>query len=386
MIPQEKISSETYPPETQGETPEITSPGLSKESEQQEEPLTVEYASKLLFLSYRFSQGKTELQKKIFQYIHLLHPDWRINNDTYRKTREKVEPVIKKFILEKRGQYYIRSTESEIEASIESELQEMRFSFAGETVEDRKKIVETLALTILDRDRRYLIILPLIDPKLSGRPRENNQEKVTSAIDPYLSQLCYYGFLDHKTGTEEYDLMFQEISDYFQKSFQANLLSHDTRLNFLEVVANHNQHHLNEQIFLTGIDPTYLQGLKPYLKSSDFAKFRKDLQESMKIVEAEAIIEIKKLWELISPTLERTHDAQVVREQLWSHPDFQEERGNARVAEYIARISQFIAENPEISFDDFLRKSLVIFKPAEEIEQKLKYLDQLEKIQHLSVL
>lgn len=66
--------------------------------EREEKPLDLDYASKLLFLSFRFSQGKSdELQREIFKFLKVVHPEWQMDLDFQKNLTQKTEGIVKKY-------------------------------------------------------------------------------------------------------------------------------------------------------------------------------------------------------------------------------------------------------------------------------------------------
>lgn len=65
--------------------------GLEQKEMELEEPLTPEKAVKLLFLSFRFSQGLDMLQEKIFEYLKTCHPTWSIDGGAKQAIYLKAE-------------------------------------------------------------------------------------------------------------------------------------------------------------------------------------------------------------------------------------------------------------------------------------------------------
>ena len=124
-------------------------------------------------------------------------------------------------------------------------------------------------------------------------------------------------------------------------------------------------------------DLTDLQRLRPYLQERDFSMLREALEKEIEGTENKMREKLQEVWEFLSPMLEFTHDQKVISEKLYTHPDTAQRRDNPRVSEYVSSISQFIAENPEVTLDNFMEQSLAILKPREQVEQKLKSLDQL---------
>ncbi len=126
-------------------------------------------------------------------------------------------------------------------------------------------------------------------------------------------------------------------------------------------------------------DLTDLQRLRQNLQERDFAMLRESLEREIEETERKVKEKLQEAWDLLSPILEMTHDQKVISEKLYTHPDIEKRRSNPKVSEYVSSISKYVSENPGISFDDFLKQSLLILKPREQVEQKLKFLDQLEK-------
>lgn len=126
-------------------------------------------------------------------------------------------------------------------------------------------------------------------------------------------------------------------------------------------------------------DLTDLQRLRPNLQEKDFGMLRESLEREIEETEKKVKEKLQEAWDSLSPMLELTRDQKVISEKLWEHPDLQKRRSDQKVSEYVSSISQYISENPEATFDDFLNQSLSILKPREQVEQKLKVIDQLEK-------
>lgn len=126
-------------------------------------------------------------------------------------------------------------------------------------------------------------------------------------------------------------------------------------------------------------DLTDLQRLRPYLQEKDFEMLREALEWEIKETERKVKEKLQEAWDLLSPILKLTRDQKVISDKLLIHPDIEKRKNDKKVSEYVSLISQYISENLEISFDDFLKQSLSILKTREHIEQKLKFIDELEK-------
>ncbi len=125
-------------------------------------------------------------------------------------------------------------------------------------------------------------------------------------------------------------------------------------------------------------DLTDLQRLRPNLQEKDFGMLKEILGREIKETDSKVKEKLQEAWDSLSSTLELTHDSKVISERIWTHPDLEKRRSDPKVSEYVSSISQYISENPGISFEAFLNQSLSILKSREQAEQKLKILGQLE--------
>lgn len=215
------------------------------DKEGKDKPLTPEYAARLFFLSFRFSQGNTELQEMILDYIHFLHPQWRIDDQVRKEIEAKVAPAIKRYLLQEPRKFHIEAVsengKDNIEEAIEEQVRYFLEIFQKSLGEDqwlnKEELLREVASEILSRDLHFLE---------QGRKRDNTN-RITPATDKFLSHLCYYGFLGHSSGAEEYDQMFKDISSYFSeiKTSQENVPQvEDVR----RVIKRWNETHPEEQI------------------------------------------------------------------------------------------------------------------------------------------
>lgn len=126
-----------------------------------------------------------------------------------------------------------------------------------------------------------------------------------------------------------------------------------------------------------------LQKLRPYLQKEDFKMLKRVLRKSLERQVEETEKRVRKilqdLWNYLTPILKLTHDQKLISEKLWEYPQVQKHKTNQKVQELVSSISQYISENPDLTFDDFLSRSLDILNLREQVEQKLKFIDELEK-------
>jgi len=112
-------------------------------------------------------------------------------------------------------------------------------------------------------------------------------------------------------------------------------------------------------------DLTDLQRLRPNLQERDFSMLRESLEREIEETEKMVREKLQEMWDSLTPMLELTHDQKVISEKLWEHPDLQKRRNDQKVSEFVSSISQYVSENPNITFEDFLSHSLAILKLRE---------------------
>jgi len=126
-------------------------------------------------------------------------------------------------------------------------------------------------------------------------------------------------------------------------------------------------------------DLTDLEKLRPYLQEKDFLMLRESFAREAEKTEMAMREKIQEVWESLRQVLELTRDSRVINETIWRHPDLQKRRSDRRVSEFVSAISQYVSENPDITFDDFLDQSFAILNPQKRAEQKLEIIAHLEK-------
>ncbi|OGN07389.1 MAG: hypothetical protein A3B86_01410 [Candidatus Yanofskybacteria bacterium RIFCSPHIGHO2_02_FULL_38_22b] len=207
-----------------------------KESEQKPETPDIKHLSKLFFLSYKFSQGNGIDQKYIFQYIKTKHPDWKLTKDMEKVLTASLVRSVEYFTSNKQLHQQEMSGERDIHASLESEV--FNFAHQLEKEPESKNLIKILVESVVGSDYKFLI-------SKGGRPRSES-DRPTSTSDSFLSHLIYYGFLGHKTGAEEYDDMFREITDHIR----AGNLSGEDLNRLKEIVFVWNEKHPDQKIDL----------------------------------------------------------------------------------------------------------------------------------------
>jgi hypothetical protein len=192
-----------------------------------DQELAPEYAGRILFNSFRFSQGDPVLQHQIFAYLHEIRPNWRIDvpqeealKATAKKLHEHVavgaRPAGERAILHT----MIESTD--FGSELDSAISWLKKTFSGEPIGHYNGI-RFIVDKIITRDANYLLYTD------GGRPRTFHRPDLEKSEmgDPWLSHAIYYGIEGHTTGIPEYDQMFHELGDYIN-----NVLSEKDQILF----------------------------------------------------------------------------------------------------------------------------------------------------------
>lgn len=179
--------------------------------------LSPEYASKLLFASFRFSQGSAPLQRHIFGYLHAIRPHWALTSHDFQEVDRLASNVIRKFVLpsERQSQYTpklqlhsLRGTIPKVITEvIDRELNNMKIVF-NRWPAKVINLVPPISRGIIDADFNNLS-LPTGRERIVPAGMHH-----TTYSDPFLSHYYYFGIEGNTTGFAEYDQMFQEVTEF----------------------------------------------------------------------------------------------------------------------------------------------------------------------------
>lgn len=170
------------------------------------EKSSIEYLSdekvvRLLFLSFRFSQGSPILQGQIFHWLHAQYPNYKINEDNFENTEELLSKNITKYLLSPKTAHA-----PQVSDVIETEVKRQTASFAQKINSNRNEEVELILESLADR-----IIIK--DVEFTGRERDDKSKL-------HDSQLITYGWNRQSTGMPEYDEMFRQVKDFVEKELK----------------------------------------------------------------------------------------------------------------------------------------------------------------------
>ncbi len=209
---------------------------IKKPLEAQLTGLTPDYAARILFQSYKHSQGLSGLQRDIFRYIHTIHPTWYMDNEQRKKVEELSEDRIIK--------YRSSSLHSEADANdIKSVLVDMQsaLNYGEDEGRGRGSLVKEVTRCIVERDYASLKLR-------NGRPRQLPNQN-NPATDPWLSFLVYYGLNGNTTHLPELDRMYSDV-EKFVTGEGLESLDKKTQAQFAVVMEIYKQKHPGTNINL----------------------------------------------------------------------------------------------------------------------------------------
>lgn len=234
------------------ETPE-QSKKEAVSSPETEEELSPQKAWTLLFNSFKFSQGSGGLQELIFYWIHARYPNLRMGDNVYQGLLQMKSRI--REVINKPGIHKYRPP-GEIDDTWRIELDNARDILNGvrpvpECYKDDKQemLLDDLTRSIVERDGEYLVVR-------RGRPREKSQEgEISPDKDPFLSQLCYYGF-EGKAPTEEYREFWKKVVDHIKNKSKSGQLPPEIGRDIRSIVKVYEEKHPGKKIDLSFLEET----------------------------------------------------------------------------------------------------------------------------------
>ncbi len=127
-----------------------------------------------------------------------------------------------------------------------------------------------------------------------------------------------------------------------------------------------------------------LEKLAPKLELKDF-KMLKGVVESEFEKRKDQIRQIfESLWQFIMPILQLSKDKTIIKEKLSEYPEIKNKIKikDQKTIDYVDIISKYLSENSNISKEDFISRSFEITKPLEWLQERMKILNDLEKVRH----
>lgn len=260
------------------------------------ETLDPDYGARVLFLSYKYSQGANLLQHYIMRYLHKLRPGWRIENEGFKASLyQEASRSVLQFVLPQqpgsplsrnpeqpdlayhgpKGEGFLHTVES-IAGNLENELNAMRIIFndlepprevrsvSGDTYDPNdlsdlwhdwqnqlhkfplERLVPILTRTIVTRDFYFLDAKNgrFRKPAVSGKP----------ALDPWSSHVVEYALRGRKSGLPEFDRMFGDVRNDITRSGIHNVGTGYDKRKLPEVIRIYNEHHPNTRFIPEELD------------------------------------------------------------------------------------------------------------------------------------
>lgn len=177
--------------------------------------LKPERVQRLLFFSFRFSQGSQDLQNIIFEYLHEKFPNYRVNPADYNLNKIELEAKVKKFFASRS----LRHTDNLVDdpsEQIVKNLKELEENLNSADLPDsdiRLTLIEIVGL-VLQQDYIYTV-------QMGERPSKDGDSEY-SRFDKFSSHFVDYGMRRVRTGLFEYDQMFEDIINTTKKYIKNN--------------------------------------------------------------------------------------------------------------------------------------------------------------------
>ena len=249
------------------------------------ETLDPDYGARVLFLSYKYSQGANPLQHSIMRYLHKLRPNWRIEDEGLKASLyQRASRSVLGFVLPQqsgsplsrnpgqpdlayhnpKGEGYLQTADS-ITDDLKDELNAMQIIFndlqpprkqwsvSEDTYDPNdmsnlwddwqnklhelplERLVPILTKTIVGRDFYFLATKGgrFRKPDISGNP----------ALDRWISHTIEYALRGRRSGLPEFDQMFRDVRNYITRNEIDNVGTYDDKRKLPEVISIYNEHH-----------------------------------------------------------------------------------------------------------------------------------------------
>ncbi|MES2315357.1 MAG: hypothetical protein V4486_01325 [Patescibacteria group bacterium] len=201
--------------------------------------LTPEEAAKLLFLTFRFSQGDEKLQRNIMLWIHDVFPKYRIRNETHGQLDDLATNMATKYIFKSPTPRHVPNINDGVKGFQEKDIREQItvWSTSFESILDgdnndylrTNEILDNITYSLLLRDHKYLV-------ERGGRPNQNKKME---------SQVISHALNHRPTGSPEFDLMFSKISENILKlrNSMVDSLTYPSMISLLEAIEKVHENH-----------------------------------------------------------------------------------------------------------------------------------------------
>ncbi len=205
--------------------------------------LTPEYVGKLIFWSFKLSQGESELQLSLFHYLHTTNPDWKMSEEDFKLNFEKSSEMIKK---------YFGMPKQEVKGSEPKTMNHQQLSGTDFTLREelstfqrilnndgrfqtKSRLLESIVLEFIQRDHKFMK-----EGRFDGRKD--------------LSYTCDFIIQGSKTNVPDYDRMFVESRNALANILKEEDLENEEVISkLIELVEKYNQNNPDKKIDLTSL-------------------------------------------------------------------------------------------------------------------------------------
>lgn len=207
------------------------------------EVLTPEHASKLLFFSFKYSQGQGELQTFLIDWLCQTNSTWRLSVTDLDTIMTLTQDRIYRYFGRSEDNHtalkppYHRSIHADvIKAQVKIYTETMQYAAHGRL--RNSHCFDYLVPHLINADFNYL-------SRHQGRFRMNTTKNNPNS-DQYQSQLLWYGALGHNCEMPEYSHIFEDVWQYIQ----SGELSDKSKVELWEVINIYQQHHPTQRLAL----------------------------------------------------------------------------------------------------------------------------------------
>lgn len=194
--------------------------------------------------SFQFSQGSVAIQRNLFEYLKMQHPDLSLPAETECENEQLARAWLRaaSAIVENPARHVPVDTERKYGALMEMlNAAEDVLNYDLLKHDHRAQLVATLAQQIVERDAHFL-------RKPAGRDYTPGASASSAAHfnpyrDPWRSDVCYFGLLGKTTGQADFDALFAAIGGYWRACWNDRDTPASARDAFRDVVFTYNDRH-----------------------------------------------------------------------------------------------------------------------------------------------
>ncbi|HEU5379997.1 MAG TPA: hypothetical protein VFV38_31630 [Ktedonobacteraceae bacterium] len=207
--------------------------------------LPVSLAKNIVFRAFLLAQGNAAIQARLFEYVALMQPRWRMADEALSDLISQVTVAFHRFFAQGWHQQTSATAPHLLEQEVGEAVLALQYALAHSLVE-RELLLSELWVDIVRRDHFFLVTK-------EGRLRSKSPHVTVSPAAPYFSHLCQYGFGQIPVGLAEFDQLFREITLALQEHtaiFRRRMAQPDVPEQLTQVIAVHNRHYPDALVVL----------------------------------------------------------------------------------------------------------------------------------------